>query len=360
MAVTATEFIVDKSDLRQAWLAERTLPDLQPDEILLAIDSFAFTANNITYAELGERMAYWQFFPAADESQGVIPVWGFADVQDSRHDAFRAGERIYGYLPMASHAVLRPDRVKDANFADASPHRQKLPPAYNLYTRCAGDPTWRREDEALYALLRPLFVTSFLIDDYFGEENFFGAASVVLSSASSKTAFGLAHCIHRRKVVEVVGLTSEGNRDFVAGLGCYDRVIGYDDIGNLPKLPAIFVDFAGSGSIRRAVHEHFREDMKYSCAVGLSHRDQDPPGKGLPGAKPIFFFAPDHLRKRAEDWGRDGLGARINEAWDQFVPQVRNWLTVHRGGRGDAEAVYRATLDGRVKAQDAHVLSLRK
>lgn len=358
MPVTATEFTVDKSDLRKTRIGERPLPDLAPGEILLAIDRFAFTANNITYAELGERMAYWQFFPAADGGQGIIPVWGFADVRESRHDAIGRGERIYGYFPMASHAVLRPERVSDGSFVDASPHRQKLPPAYNLYTRCAKDPIWRPGDEALYALLRPLFVTSFLIDDFLAEENFFGAASIILSSASSKTGFSLAQCIHNRKVVEVVGLTSGGNRAFVSGLGCYDRVIGYDDIARLPKLPAVFVDFAGSSSVRSAVHEHFREDMKYSCAVGMSHRDRDPPGKGLPGARPVFFFAPDRLRKRAEDWGRDGLASRLDEAWESFLPHARRWLTVHHGRRSDAEAVYRATLEGRVPAQDAHVLTL--
>src|SRR5690606_37517771 len=140
---------------------------------------------------------------------------------------------------------------------------------------------------ALYSLLRPLFITSFLIDDFFADENCFGVASVLLSSASAKTAFALAWCLHRRKAVEVIGLTSPGNRGFVEGLGCYDRTVLYDGIGALPRLPAAFVDFAGDAAIRTAVHQHYREDLKYSCAVGMAHRDRNPPGKGLPGARPI-------------------------------------------------------------------------
>lgn len=359
MPDSVTQFIVNKADLRQSRFTAAPLPVLQPGEVLLQIDAFAFTANNVTYADLGDRLAYWQFFPSGDEGWGNIPVWGFADVVASQHDAISIGERIYGFLPMATHLVVRPDRVNSRGFVDTSAHRQKLPPAYNLYTRCAGDSSWRREEEALYSLLRPLFITSFLIDDFFAEENFFGASSILLSSASSKTAFGLAYLLHKRNVIEVIGLTSAGNRGFVQGLGCYDRVTLYDGIGDLPRLPAAFVDFAGSAGVRVAVHEHYREDMKYSCAVGMSHREHDPPGKGLPGARPIFFFAPDRLRKRAEDWGRDGLGERVAGAWNDFVPVVRNWLKVSHGKRADVEGVYAATLNGKVKPEHGQILSLK-
>ena len=179
-------------------------------------------------------------------------------------------------------------------------------------------------------------------------------------SASSKTAFSLAYLLHKRKAVEVIGLTSPGNRGFVEGLGCYDRVTLYDGISDLPRLPAAFVDFAGDGKVRSVIHDHYREDLKYSCAVGMSHRDRNPPGKGLPGAKPIFFFAPDRLRKRAEDWGREGLGERTAAAWDDFVPVAKDWLRVTRAGRADIADVYAATLDGKVKPADGHILSLKE
>ena len=68
-------------------------------------------------------MAYWAFFPVGEMGWGRIPVWGYAEVVLSRHEGFVEGERIYGYLPMSTHLVLQPDRVKDASFAEASPHR---------------------------------------------------------------------------------------------------------------------------------------------------------------------------------------------------------------------------------------------
>jgi hypothetical protein len=83
---------------------------MQGGEVLVKVDSFAFTANNITYAELGERLHYWDFYPAP-EGWGNIPVWGFAEVAESRHGAIGRGERLFGYWPMGSHAVLRPERV---------------------------------------------------------------------------------------------------------------------------------------------------------------------------------------------------------------------------------------------------------
>lgn len=354
-------FVVARSDLRRSRFIDEPQPGPDDGEVWLKTDQFAFTANNITYAELGERFGYWQFFPAP-EGFGNIPVWGFADVIDSRHPQIGRGERLYGFLPMATHVVLRPGRVNDAGFVDGSIHRQKLPPAYNLYLRTAGDATYRAENEDLQALLRPVFMTSFLIDDFLADEAFFGARRVLLSSASSKTAFGLAHQLHRRDEVEVVALTSQGNRAFVAGLGCYDRVLAYGEVDALPSdQAAVYVDFAGSAAVRHTVHAHLGDKLVYSSAVGFSHRDQQAAADGLPGAKPVFFFAPDRLRKRAKDWGRDGIDARFAEQWRAFVPQAQRWLRVIRGeGPAATLAVYAAALDGKVGPDHGHVLTMAK
>lgn len=359
MTASMTRFVIDKSDLSRTKTLSTALPDLQPGEILLKVDSFAFTANNITYAELGDRMAYWNFFPA-EGGYGVVPVWGFADVIDSRHDSVAPGERIFGFFPMATHAVLQPTRLTDNSFVDASAHRQALPPAYNYYVRTTGDAAFPPDHEGLQALFRPLFITAFLIDDFLADENFFGAKQIILSSASSKTAFGLGWLLRRRGKVEVIGLTSAGNRAFAEGIGCYDRVLLYDDVGKLDaQTPAVYVDFAGSADVRRAVHEHFGDMLKYSCAVGLSHRELNPPGKGLPGPKPVFFFAPDRIKKRSQDWGRGGIDTRFGDALGDFLPKAGQWLTViEGGGPATIEAAWQATLAGRAKPNEGQMLSL--
>jgi hypothetical protein len=359
--LAGTQFQVSKTDLANTRFVDTVLhaDDLQPDQILVKVDSFALTANNITYAQLGDMMSYWGFFPAEDEKWGIVPVWGFADVIASRHPIIAVDERIFGYFPMATHLVMTPGKLTDSNFIETAPHRAKLPPAYNSYLRITADPTFSEAFEAYQSLLRPLFMTSFLIDDFLTDETFFGAKAAILSSASSKTAFSLAHLLHRHKGATVIGLTSASNRAFVEGLGCYDRVVTYDGIDRQPAEDTVYVDFAGSADVRRAVHEHYGDRLKYSCAVGMSHREMNPPGKGLPGAKPIFFFAPDRMVKRSKDWGRGGLETRLNAAWTGFVPVLQGWIRVIRGnGRSAVEAAYRCMLAGGVKPDEGHILSL--
>lgn len=356
LATAVTRFVVDRSDLRRARFEPAEFAALSDGEALLEVERFAFTANNITYAELGERLGYWRFFPAG-EGAGVIPVYGFAEVVESRRDGLRAGERIYGYLPMASHLVVRPERLTGGSFVDAAPHRSRLPAAYNLYMRCEGDPMYQAGYEDLQALLRPLFVTSFLLDDWLDEENVFGAQAIVVSSASSKTALGMAYLLRRRHAAQVVALTSAQNAGFVERTGCYDRVVTYDELEGLRRRPSVLVDFAGSASVRAGVLRRLGESLQCSVSVGLSHRDAAALDTALPG--PSFFYAPDRLKKRARDWGRAGLDARLAAAWREFVPAAAGWLEIRRGGRDAVEAVYRATLEGLVPASHGQILSLK-
>jgi len=90
----ATDFIVARNDLQQCRVIETKLPDAAalPDEALLVkVTRFAFTANNITYAVLGDHLKYWQLFPAP-EGFGNVPVWGLGEVIASRHPEIAAGE----------------------------------------------------------------------------------------------------------------------------------------------------------------------------------------------------------------------------------------------------------------------------
>ena len=210
------------------------LPD---DALLVKVDRFAFTANNITYAVAGDLLKYWQLFPAPGNF-GNIPVWGFGDVIASRHPGIAEGERLFGYFPMATHLVIEAADVSKRGLRDAAAHRQGVAPVYNAYARVSGDPAFAGRQGDYQALLRPLFMLSFLVDDYLAENAFFGARSVILSSASSKTAFGLAHLLHLRKDIRVIGLTSAANAQFVRSLGCYDEVVAYDEVTSLPAGPA--------------------------------------------------------------------------------------------------------------------------
>lgn len=357
-------FCVAKDDLRRWRWDERDAPDgesLRPEQVLVTVDKFAFTANNVTYARLGEQIAYWRFFPAAI-GWGCIPVWGLGQVIHSRHPGVNEGERLYGYFPMATHLTLQASAVSGARLVDAIEHRRDLPRTYNEYALIDRDASYDRAHENEHLVLRPLFSLSFFCAEFLKEETFFGARQIVISSASSKTALGLAFLLAQAQHadMEIVGLTSAANLDFVARHGAYDRVLTYDAISALPDAPTVFVDIAGDSKVRAAVHNRLRDALKHSARVGFTHWDA--PGTaeaGLPGPAPTLFFTPDHIIKRRKEWGGEVLKARLSAAWGEFLAHVAPWLVIeHATGRSAVERIYRDVLEGKVSPERAHVLSI--
>jgi hypothetical protein len=354
-----TDFLVKRDDLRECRIAEAPAPEIETGQALLRVDTFGLTANNVTYAVFGEAMHYWDFFPAED-GWGRVPMWGFAEVELSEADGVEPGARVFGYLPPSSHLVVAPADAGEAGFVDGSPHRAALPSAYHRYLVTGADPFYRADTEEIQMLLRPLFFTSFLIDDQLADDGFAGGGPIVISSASSKTAIAAAFMLARRDGVELVGLTSPGGVEFVEGLGIYDRAVGYDAIDSLGPGPATFVDIAGDGAVRLAVHSHYGDRLVHSMTVGVTHWEELGAGAGeLPGPTPTFFFAPDRVTKRAEDWGRAGLETRVAEAWRPFCEWTGGWLETIRGQGFDAvRDAYLDVLEGKVAPHQAHVLGL--
>ena len=367
---------VSRADLRQA----RIVPDpdapaarpLADGEARLRIERFALTANNITYAAFGDAMKYWEFFPTGDAAWGCIPVWGFAVVAESRAPGVALGERFYGYWPMGRWLVLRPERVGARGFVAGDAHRRSLPAVYNQAVNCAADPSYVAALEAEQALLKPLFTTSFLIDDFLAEEGFFGATQVLLSSASSKTGFAAAFCLAMRRgtpgAVRVLGGSSPRNLDFCRSLGVYDEVMAYDALTALdPKQRTAYVDFAGDADFRRRVHEHFGDALAYSCSVGGTHWQALGGGRDLPGPKPTLFFAPAQIARRSapppEGWGAAVLNQRIGEAWTAFLRRIAAsdppWLRVRDFVAAEAarDALV-AMVEGRADPRDGWMLSV--
>lgn len=355
----AWDLRVDRNDLSRTTVVDVPPIDVSPGEVLLRVDRVGMTANNVTYAVFGDAMKYWDFFPADDidgVAQGRVPLWGFAEVERSAVDGIEEGTRLYGYLPTSSHLLVRPTKVDTKGFRDGSPHRQHLPTPYNGLTTTTADPAYDAGLEDLQVLYRPLFMTSFMLADFLLDHDCFGATTAVISSASSKTAYGTAFLlegIHR------VGLTSEANRAFTEGLGCYDEVRTYDEVDELAQVPTVYVDIAGDAVLRRRVHE--RVSPVHSAVVGAAHHDAapDPGGRDLPGAAPAFFFAPDQMRKRYADWGPDGVEEHHAEAWARFAPVVADWVDVVVGqGAEGLRAAWLETLAGSTPPRTGLVVQL--
>lgn len=360
----AADFLVRRARLADVWIRETPDAVLASGQVRLRVAPFALTANNITYAAFGDAMHYWDFFPCAEEGWGIIPVWGFGNVVQSAHADVAVGERFYGYFPMADSALLTPARVTATGFLDASPHRAPLPRVYHQYLRCSSDPFYQAATEPVQALLRPLFTTAWLIDDFLADNDFFGARTLVLSSASSKTAAATAFALAQRGGLEIIGLTSVANQAYCSSLGCYDRVLPYEALEQVgaTDTPCVYVDFAGNAELRRALHGRFA-GLRYSCAIGGTHVTALGTARDLPGPKPVLFFAPSQLAKRHAEWGGPVLEQRMVDAWRAFAALVGDaqqpWLRVQFHMGADAVlAAYRTVLAGRGDPRSGHVLTL--
>jgi Protein of unknown function (DUF2855) len=331
-----------KNDLSQHVVKETALPPLAEGAVRLRIESFSVTANNVTYAVIGDMFRYWDFFPAEGD-WGIVPMWGHAIVEESNCAEIGVGERVYGYLPMATHLDVVPSRISAGQFSDGAAHRQPMSPVYNQYSRLDADPEHDPAREAQRMIFAPLFKTGFLIEAMFRREDWFGADTLIVTSASSKTAMALASVARQSSpTIRRIGLTSPGNLAFVAASGLYDEQFAYDDIGALMLTDSVVVDFAGNASVLRAVHTHLASVLQYSCLVGATHVD----GRGgsrepLPGPAPILFFAPDHATALIKDIGVQAFGDAVATSWRQFLDATSDSVAIDvRDGLAAAAAAF--------------------
>lgn len=340
--------VVDRDDLTKTEVLHDEPPALSDGEVLLQVHRVGLTANNVTYGVIGEMIGYWRFFPVSADGSGVIPVWGFADVVESTVDSLPAGTRVYGYLPMSSHLIVRP-KLTSSGFVDASEHRADLPAVYNGYLVTSKDPAYDPLLEDLQVLYRPLFLTSFLLADQLVDNDFYGARTVVISSASSKTAFGTAQCL-QGKGVRLVGLTSPRNVEFTESLGLYDTVLPYDTAVDVE--PSVYLDFSGSADVRSALHDRLGSSLVKDISIGLTQQ------KAAADPRSEFFFAPEQLRKRTADWGADGLAQRFGEVWRGFTAQAGNWVGIAgHSGPDELVEVWQAVLAGKANPNTADVIT---
>ncbi|GAA2912231.1 hypothetical protein Acy02nite_91740 [Actinoplanes cyaneus] len=349
-------FAVARDDLGRTVLADTPTPEAGDGEALLRVRRVGLTANNVTYAVLGESMRYWQFFPGGPRGLGaewgLPPLWGFADVIDSRAAGVEPGLRVYGYLPPARHLVVRPERIDASGFRDGSAHRADLPSPYNAYRSTRADAAYRADQEDLLVLFRPLFFTSFMLADQVADHDFYGAEQLLLSSASSKTAYAAAVELHGRGP-RVIGLTSPGNVAFARSLGCYDEVLSYDRIDGVGAAPAVYLDLSGAPHTRAALRNRLGDLLVRDIAVGLTNQIPNAAAAGE------VFFAPVQMRKRRQDWGRDGLDRRFADAWHRFAAAVTAWLEVRTGvGPQDLRRAWLDVYRGSTPPRVGHIIEL--
>lgn len=302
--------------------------------LTLRIDGYTLTANNMTYAQLGDQLGYWDLFPTV-EGWGRLPAWGWATVGSSMVDGVAPGDRYVGLVPMSTR--FGADGVLcRGGFRDDAVHRRHLNPVYNRYAHTQAD-----GDELAYdTALRPVFLLSFVLAEHLRRNNWYGARRVLITSASSKAALGLVHLIDD---VWVIGLTSASNRAFVASVGMFDDVVTYDDIADLPAGdPTLLVDIAGNSTVTDAIVGRLGERLVNTVLAGRTHTS-------APHNTIVSFFAPVAIQDLVTRWGRTEYETRLDTAIQSFIDATRHWmrLDVHVGAGGALEA-YRRLERGQV------------
>ena len=354
-------FLVNKSNLFESQFDTSDTSELEAGEVLFRIDKYALTTNNITYAVVGHRMKYWDFFPV-DEQWGIVPVWGFAEVVESQNEAIAVGTRYYGYYPMSDYLKVKTGKVNPFGFTDISEHRKGLAPIYNFYTNTKMDPGYDQEKEDYMPIIKPLFATSFLNYHFLQESNFFEADQIAITSASSKTGLGLAYLLHQNKATDgktVIGLTSKRNVDFVKQTGYYDQVIAYDDaIAQLPSKPTAIVDMAGNSDLLHSIYEAMGEQLKYISLIGLTDWQASKSSGKIPVAE--LFFAPTHAENKIKEWGNETFTLRLAKDLKAFTEDAAAWMELAYIDFNEAtQELYLNMLNGKVNPSIGYIISIK-
>lgn len=361
---------IDRSNIRnyritadQVLTTEQRVAALGDGEVLMRIEKFALTSNNISYALAGDFLDYWGFFPT-EAGWGRLPAMGFGVVEASKNNDIAAGGRYFGFYPVASHHIVQAE-LTSTGFSDIGLHREKHAMAYRNFekvpAKTAGGTSASENvlNENASLIFRGLFMTSFLAEDFLRESDFFGATQVIITSASSKTSIALAQCLRTNANIQIVGLTASANVEFVKFVDLYDDVVSYDEIESLDKnLRSVIVDMSGNRSIVARVHQHFAQSLVYSCAIGATHWESTQSKTSIVGVQPQFFFAPSQLSKRGKQWGRDELNSRISKGLENFIGDAHAWLRIdYSHGEDAVSKVYEQLVGGLVRPEVGHVLA---
>ena len=353
-------FLVDKNELTSTKISEGLISNIRDGEVIICINKYAITSNNITYAVIGHQMKYWNFFPTT-EPWGKVPVWGFGTVVKSNCEAVEVGTKYYGYFPMSTYLIVSPGKVNEAGFVDTAPHRKEMAPIYNYYTNLSRDLDQLDGLEDYLPIIKPLFTTSFLNYHMLKDESFKGADQVILTSASSKTALGIAYMLKINKDQDhktIIGLTSHRNVEFVQGTGFYDQVISYEDIRDqLIKNKSIVIDLAGNGTLLNTLDEILRDQLLFISMIGLT----DWKGRSAFRAheKSKFFFAPSQAQKVYKEWGAQKANNMIAQELKEFIQVAEDWIDLsYIENHEDLAMLYHEMLVGHVNPQMGYIVSI--
>jgi hypothetical protein len=305
-------FEVAKDEISRGIVVQSPQDALEQDEVRLKVESFSLTANNVSYALAGDSLKYWDFFPASQTENGRVPVMGIATVVESRCEAIKLGEQVWGWFPMADEIIALPSEVKSSGWVDSHPKRGANAPIYRHYERLPSGFSYSHYEHAL----KGLFTTSWLLASWWRSEAFLGAKTVYVTSASSKTALALAHAL-KGDNIRLVGVTSAANVEFVASTGCYQEVVTYDDELSLTGA-SLVADFAGRIDWVDRLADTCPAKLKWASLIGATHGTPTSRGKVVPD-RTQFFFAPTEFERLKNEMGGGALAMALIASLQEFA-----------------------------------------
>lgn len=327
------EVQIRKGDLRAARVVDVAPGPLADGAARLRLELFALTANNITYAAMGEgALGYWDFFPGPP-GWGRPPAWGFATVVQSNAPGVFEDSRFYGYFPIGESLDVVPAKAGPRGFVDSAPHRRNKAAVYNHYLNTVADPVYDAAFEPEQAIFRPLYGTGWWAADcvHQGRPS---PRTVVISSASSKTALATAHQLRRLGDARLVALTSARNVAYVRDTGLYHETLPYEGVASIKaEAPAVYLDFLGRNTQTADVHRALGANLVRSILIGATDWGSKPggvrpPAVALEGPKPEFFFVPDHATARMKS--DHALGPAMLADLKTFIAGSRTFVTARR------------------------------
>jgi hypothetical protein len=353
--------VVARDDRTRCQLVSGPAATVADGQVLLRVERFGMTSNNVTYAALCRTMPYLDFFHGPDSDRwGVLPVWGFGRVEATRHDQVPVGVRVFGFFPAARFVVLAPAAVKGTGFRVEHTGISPEYALYGQYQRTDVDPFHLPDQEDAIVVFRPLFLTGIALADRLSSDAPGSVSAIIISSASSKTAYGLVTALRTQgERRPIIGLSSPANVRFVESLGVYDQVEVYDAVARLPTVPsAVHVDIAGSNVVRAAIRERLGPRLRLTLSVGMSHGEGG--GYSRVSAEPgvEVFFAPGWMARRRAELGERFLQTML-EGWRAQMSGVEQHFAVQRRHGPDAmRDTYLDLATGVARAGDAEVVDV--
>ena len=352
--------LTNKTTVDQIKLLEYPSRKLDKAEIRLKIEHFGFTSNNITYAVIGDRFGYWNFFPAPKDADkfGIIPVWGYGKVIESDHTAINLGQKYFGYFPLATELIVKPGQITDRSFIDESPHRSMLPTPYNTYHSASDSIHVHREYDRM--TLSPLYLTSFIIWHAVKKSDWYGAEQILLLSASSKTSIGTAYAFRMDESAPlVVGMTSSTNIGQLKELDIYNQLVTYQDWTGIDlKKKTLVIDMSGNLQIRSRLFNELGVNFQYCLKVGLSHWDATA-GDDIPKEKGTVFFAPSFIGEWIEQKGMADFYSKSNAFFKGCSQFTSSWFEYKLiNGLDELVTLFPLLIKGAIPANNLNIIRL--